>query len=900
VKITAEQWKVLSGLLDAALDLPPEARESWLESLEERSPALKAELRELLRQAGAIETNDFLDTLPKFGEISSEAAPPAAPGLHIAAYVIEQEIGRGGMGIVWRAHRADGAVKRTVALKCPRADMLSAELVQRFLLERDILAQLEHPNIARLYDAGLTESGRPFIALEYVEGMPLDQYCDRHRLNIAERIALAQQVLGAVQYAHTRLVIHRDLKPSNILVTADGQVRLLDFGVAKLLPTHVLSDRAVTQIGGRAITPDYAAPEHITGGDITTATDVYSLGVVLYELLTSKRPYRLERGSAGEIEEAIVAADPIRPDRVSLAAADIEARSTSESKLRRTLGGDLATILLKALKKTPSERYATVDSLAQDLDRFQHRQPVRAQADTYIYRTRKFLARNKLGVAAGTAVVLAISVAAAGFAWEARRATQQRDRALIMASRSDAVSQFLEDLVTDAGQSEAPTNVADLLSRSEQLANLEYKDYPEHRAAILGMLGAYYSRTSNIAKALSLQEQALRMAEGTGDLELQDELHCDHAATNAVQRPEEAKQEINRVIARPGVEPIRVVECLGTSNLIARHMGDGPVARGDATRALSLLSQIRQPPPSMEPSLLAALAESEYYLGMSRESDRDFAAALSRYEAIGLGESFLAQAARNSWANSNFNVEPRVALQLLEASMQILQRNSPASPIPGNFLANRGSALERIGRYSEALPAYEKCITSAEAAHDIPSIVACQIGAAAVYRFQRNLAEAERRYSLAAHAGEAAQLPAAGMVMRRTLLERARLDLEKGSARSALDHANLGIGDLSNNPSMAGALLIRAECSLQLGLLESAMADAQQSLSVAQKMAGNKPYSYQVAGASLMVGRVLLAQGDRAGARRAVTAAVEHFSHTVDEQQFYLVSARHWLETTPP
>ncbi len=894
--MTAERWNALSGLLDAALDLPREERESWLESLEGTSPALKAELRELLSQAGAIETSDFLETLPKLGWISSEGVPPAAPGSQIAAYIVEQEIGRGGMGVVWRAHRADGAVKRTVALKCPRADILSPELVQRFLLERDILAQLEHPNIARLYDAGLTESGRPYIALEYVEGVPIDEYCARHRLSITERIALAQQVLGAVQYAHTRLVIHRDLKPSNILVTADGQVRLLDFGVAKLLPTHVLSDRAMTQFGGRAMTPDYAAPEHITGADITTATDVYSLGVVLYELLTSKRPYRLQRGSVGEIEEAIVAADPIRPDRVALAPADIETRSTSEAKLRRTLGGDLGTILLKALKKNPSERYATVDSLAQDLARLQRQQPVLAQPDTYMYRTRKFLARNRLGVAAGTAVILAISVAAAGFAWEARRATLQRDRALTMASRSDAVSQFLEDLVTDAGQSEAPTNVGDLLNRSEQLANLEFKDYPEQRAAVLGMLANYYSNTSNPGKALSLEEEALRLAEGTGDLELQDELHCDHAGTIGGEHPDAAKQEIGRVIARPGVEPPRVVQCLEGLSFIAQQMGEYVVARDYANRALTLLKHIPQSPPLEEALPLRAVAENDYFLGRGVESDRAFAAALSRYEDIGRGESMLALNLRVSWATSTFNVEPRVALQLLDATMQILRRNSPASPIPDYLLNNRGSALERLGRYAEALPAYEECRQVAEAAHDIPTVISCELGVATIYRLQGNLTDAEKMYLQASQAAETAKLPAAHGAVRRVSLQRARLDLEKGNFKSALEHVNSAIGDQSNNPSMLGALVFRAECLLQLAKLDDAMADAQHAMSLAQKMIGNKPYSYQTGEASLMVGRVLLAQGDRVGAQHAFMAAVDHLSHTVDDQQKNLLSARGWLQ----
>jgi serine/threonine-protein kinase len=240
MKITAEQWSVLSQLFDEALEVPQETRESWLESLGQLDAVLKEELRSLLERHALIETSDFLDTLPKFspadgGPTDSTESDTLRAGTIVGPYVIEQEIGRGGMGVVWRARRADGLVKRPVALKLLRACFYSHELLGRFARERDILAALTHPNIARLYDAGFTAAGQPFLALEFVEGVALTEYCDRQRLDVTARLQLTLQVLTAVQYAHGQLVVHRDLKPSNILVTANGRVQLLDFGIAKLL-----------------------------------------------------------------------------------------------------------------------------------------------------------------------------------------------------------------------------------------------------------------------------------------------------------------------------------------------------------------------------------------------------------------------------------------------------------------------------------------------------------------------------------------------------------------------------------------------------------------------------------------------------------------------------------------
>ncbi|MBN1237478.1 MAG: protein kinase, partial [Gammaproteobacteria bacterium] len=330
--LDAETWARLSELLDQALDLPPAQRTSWLEALDAGHDALKPRLRELLSRAASVETG-FLGELPRLDDPAAPPAVEAGEGGHVGPYRLLRELGSGGMGSVWLAERADGLINRPVALKFPRGLWIREGLRERMAREREILASLEHPGIARLYDAGLTESGDPYLALEYVEGLTLDAYCAAAQLGVRARLDLFLQVADAVAYAHSKLIVHRDLKPANILVTQSGEARLLDFGIGKLLDEQQARDAWLTELAGRALTPDYASPEQITGEPLTVATDVYSLGVILYELLTGQRPYRPKRDSRGALEDAIVEAEPQRPSQVVTRAA-----------LRKQLRGDLDAI----------------------------------------------------------------------------------------------------------------------------------------------------------------------------------------------------------------------------------------------------------------------------------------------------------------------------------------------------------------------------------------------------------------------------------------------------------------------------------------------------------------------------------------------------------------------------
>jgi serine/threonine protein kinase/tetratricopeptide (TPR) repeat protein/TolB-like protein len=418
--LSAPQMAQMSRLLDEALTLDLEARRRWLQDLapehRELEPALR---RVLLPEDGQTSGPEASVTLPGLGAQVQTASIGTGlkPGQAVDRYRLIRPLGAGGMAEVWLAERADGAFKREVALKLPTLWRYRQDLASRFARERDILAGLEHPNIARLYDAGVSAEGLPYLAMEYVHGEPLTLWCNAHRVGIRERLKLFLQVLEAVQYAHERQVIHRDIKPSNILATESGQVRLLDFGVAKLLAQE--DDRTdLTQLYGQALTPEYASPEQVRGEPIDVAADVYSLGVLLYELLCGSRPYRLKPGSSMlQVEQAIQTAQVERPSTRIGPDAGVD-RGTSQDKLAKRLRGDLDAIVLKALAKTPADRYGSVAALADDVQRYLNDEPVRARPASLSYMAGKFVQRQRTVVA--TTVAFAALVAAV-IGYEAKR-----------------------------------------------------------------------------------------------------------------------------------------------------------------------------------------------------------------------------------------------------------------------------------------------------------------------------------------------------------------------------------------------------------------------------------------------------------------------------------------------
>ncbi|HMB93614.1 MAG TPA: serine/threonine-protein kinase [Rhodothermales bacterium] len=545
--MTSSAWTHIKDLLNEALALAPEARSAFLDSacadatLRQEVAAL-LDAHEQAEAAHALESPfDSQDDLSPI-----DTSEQATENQRVGPYRLGRLLGRGGMGNVYLAERADGQFQQTVALKLIRRGLDTDDILSRFAFERQILSGLEHPNIARLYDGGITENGRPYFAMEYVEGEPITAYCDHARLTTPQRLALFRTVCRAVQHAHQNLVVHRDLKPSNILVTEDAEVKLLDFGIAKLLSEEgATRDLAMprTRTGMQVLTPEYAAPEQVRGETITTATDVYQLGVLLYELLTGHRPYRIPSRVQHEIARVILEEEPERPStavRRTTAAQTSEtravtpetvsqARSTDPGRLQRRLVGDLDTIVLTALKKEPSRRYASVEQLAEDVRRHLHNLPVTARPDTFGYRASRFVRRNRVSVAATGAVTLALIIGLGTALWQSQIATEERDRAEVALAQAEGTLDYLGTTILAGGpyEGDPETPIGTVLDSAAAYVDEDLAETPVVAGAVHQTLTKVYlerglpdraAHHARRARALAADEHDPAYAKATAQL----------------------------------------------------------------------------------------------------------------------------------------------------------------------------------------------------------------------------------------------------------------------------------------------------------------------------------------------------------------------------------------------
>lgn len=516
--MTPERWRQVEPIFDRALDLPPEARPAYLDEACARDHVLRNDVESLL--SADQDARGVLDRSPDSFLHLSAGALSGDEGLEpdalIGPYRVVRPLGQGGMGTVYLGERADGQFEQTVALKLIRAGHDSAAVHRRFLAERQILARLQHANIARLIDGGLTSSGQPWLAMDYVDGAPLLSWCDARRQSVVDRLGVFEQVAEAVRYAHQNLVVHRDIKPSNILVTDGGQARLLDFGIAKVLSpapadTRETGDAVATETGV-LLTPEYAAPELVRGEPVTTATDVYALGAVLYELVSGHRVHRFERRSPVEMVRVICEQEPEPP---SVAAkrdpASAAARNTAPARLYQELRGDLDTIIMTALQKRPSRRYPTVDALLLDLHNYRRGLPISARPASLGYRTRKFIRRHRVGAAAG--VTLAVALAGGVFAtlWQARATARE-------AARAEAVKEFLIGLFRTADPAEArgrEISARELLALGTTRVDSALAAQPAIREELLGDLARIHRSLGLYEAADTLAQRAAQLAQVT-------------------------------------------------------------------------------------------------------------------------------------------------------------------------------------------------------------------------------------------------------------------------------------------------------------------------------------------------------------------------------------------------
>jgi eukaryotic-like serine/threonine-protein kinase len=499
-------WDEADRLFDQALELAPAERERWLAQRCAGDTALREQVEALLRADAVAEHFLQLDGW-RLAEPLLEP-PEAAADRVIGPYRLKRELARGGMGVVYLAERADGQFEQRVALKLIKRGMDSDEIHRRFLAERQILARLSHPHIARLLDGGVSAEGQPFFAIEYVEGSTILDHCESRRMGPDDRLRLFLDVCDAVRYAHQNLVIHRDLKPSNILVTPDGQVKLLDFGIAKLLADGTDAETGLTRTGLRVMTPEYAAPEQVMGAAVTTATDVYALGALLYELVSGHRAHRLVTRSLAEVERVVCEVDPVPPS------------AAAPAPFRPALRGDIDTITLTALQKRPDRRYATVEQLAGDVRRHLEGRPVAARPDTWRYRAAKFVGRHRIGVAAGAAIALSLVAGLVGTVWQARVAADRAVTAAAEAAKERAVRAFLVQLFQASNPMHTrgrDVTARELLDQGRRDLDTALAAQPSVRAQLLTVVATAYASLGLVRQADTLFDQAVTLGRSLPD-----------------------------------------------------------------------------------------------------------------------------------------------------------------------------------------------------------------------------------------------------------------------------------------------------------------------------------------------------------------------------------------------
>lgn len=527
-------WREALGFIDTLLMADHPERERLLAKLAATRPELHTRVRALLEADAAATRTGFLAVNKSGG---GEAVASLAAGTRLGPYRVIRELGSGGMGEVWLAQRDDGLYQGEVAIKTLHPFFAHGAMRERFLREAQLLGKLAHPNIARLLDAGASE-GVVFLVLEYVRGASIDRYCDAHQLGIDARLKLFGEVCAAVAHAHANLVVHRDIKPSNILVTAEGQVKLLDFGIGKIMEADsVVAERTeLTRVTGRIFTPEFAAPEQILGEPVTTATDIYSLGTLLYVLLAGARPFGDLSGA--RVEHAVLHDGP-RSLGVAAAAVDSTVaghRGLSPPRLRRALAGDLENIVHLAMRKPPTQRYGSVLALAEDLVRYRRHEPVLARAGSHAYRMNRYLRRHRVAVAAGLGVILAAAVGVAGVLYQAREARAQAQLARREAEKATNVKNYLLHIFA-ANSTRHPDGAEARKTTAEELTDIATKEIiedqsqdPDLRLEMMTVLHEINGQMDKLDEQGALGRERIRLAEekfGVADIRLADALN-DH------------------------------------------------------------------------------------------------------------------------------------------------------------------------------------------------------------------------------------------------------------------------------------------------------------------------------------------------------------------------------------
>lgn len=866
--ITPARWAELSPHLDALLTLPPLDRAQRLDELAANDARTAADLRELLASREDASRVAFL------GGVAEEALLPARvqAGDALGPWTLVQGIGEGGMGTVWRAKRSDGRYEGEAAIKLLKSGLFDSGAQERFRREGAILARLKHPGIAQLLDAGITPQGQPYLVLELVQGERIDGWCEARGSSVRQRVELFTQVLDAVQTAHALGVIHRDLKPSNILVGDDGRVKLLDFGIARLLPGAQAELTALTREGSFALTPEYAAPEQFEGGVLSVATDVYALGIVLYDMLAGAHPSGLAPG-AGAMQYM----------QAALQGQVARASAVAPLAQRKALRGDLDNILAKALRRQPTERYASVAAFADDLRAHLTYRPVAARPDALLYRLGRFVRRNRVGTALGALALVAAVAGMAGTVMQGRRAQAERDSALRDLAFATGSGEVLQALISSS--SEQPMNAAALLARTEEIAQARFAGDPETRARVLLALGIQMGNAMDSEHSLRVLGNAQAAAVQAGRPALAANIQCLVAATLGDMGQREPAlasfaQVLQRLRDEAIDEPSVLGVCLKSRADLHAASGQPQAMLDDAEAAIAALGRAGGSDAKQLSSARVSRAEALSRLGRLPESLQAYERALADHAEMGNLKT-----AEGSIRQSNFGQVLYRAGRLQRAAEVLGQAHATARALGPSL--PQGSLIEgflarayvELGRGDEARGMFEHALAQARERQDarwtgIFAVYAarpwCEAGDFA--RCATLLDEADRQLH--------ASMPKTHPILAFLLQERARLALDRKdppAARTLLLQAVDGYRAASEpSPQRSRALALLAETEMQLGDGPAALRHAEQAVGEAREGQRGVP-------GSLWLGLALLAQGQALQQTGAVAQSLPLLREAVNE-----------------
>jgi tetratricopeptide (TPR) repeat protein len=888
------RWAALSPQIDELLTLPPLQRAQRLDEIAANDPRTANELRELLAASADASRVGFMGGAADAGLAPPAPAHSAQAGAVLGAWTLVEAIGEGGMGAVWRARRSDGRFDGEAAIKLLKSGLFDPATQERFRREGALLARLRHPGIAQLLDAGVSSQGQPYLVLELVQGQRIDHWCEAQGLNVPQRIELFLQVLDAVQAAHAQLTIHRDLKPSNILVDDSGRVKLLDFGIARLLPEAQSEQTALTREGSFALTPEYAAPEQFEGGVLSVATDVYGLGVVLFELLAGTNPLALAQGSA-----------PLQWMQAALDGPRQRASTVAPADRRTALRGDLDTILDKALRRLPAERYAGVVALADDLRKHLQHFPISARPVGVAERLGMLSRRHRLATAlAGVAAtaVLAGVMGTTAMAWRAQRNAQearvervradeqarqaigQRDLALAERARAQDLG-ALASYIAQAAPAGKPLTMTEVIGRSADFIQREAGLAPERRARLLGAVGDLFTSIDDFGRAEQALVAARSLARQTKNAPLRADISCSLAmAVGRGRRHDEARAALREGLAQLEDTAANVASRIGCLQMAADVESDA----GEAARAAQLAIEARDLLPRLEIPNLEVERNTWSRVATTQMVAGRIGPALQAFDQVGRllrqDQRDQSDAARLMFTNWGVTLavagQPLQAERVLREGLHLGDQPQALAALPPTTLMNYARVLLDLGHAARAEPLLAQAAERAETLGDQSIANLARWHRVRALRALGRIDEAGTLLDGVAARWQAG-LPPTHYLLGLVPLERAVHALARGQAARADALLDESVQLLRKSRSAAlyvpQALTRRAEARLRREDASGALADAEAALAMHRTNLGDGLPSAGRGDALMAQGRALLVQGQSAAAGQQFAAAVQQY-----------------------